>query len=113
MLKLRDPAPPLPRLSDFLYLRRLQHRLQQYLSGRNCGISKRRALHSCLLHSNVGVLHQAALALGGVTSIRHLHLMARVMVRHAMLHLRDRILSARSKTNSGVLEKQRLKRNRK
>ena len=74
-----------------LYLPHLQQRRRQYLARRSCGTSRRRAPHSCLLHSSVGVLHQAAPALGGVTSIQHLHLMARVMVRHKM-HLRDRIL---------------------
>jgi hypothetical protein len=47
----------------------------------------------CLLHSNVGVLLQAAPALGRaqVTLIRHLLSMARVMVKDEMLRLRDRI----------------------
>ena len=71
---------------------------------RNCAILRRRAPHSCLLHSNVGVLHQAAPALGEaqVTSTPHLPLMGRIIVRHAILHLRDQILLVRSKGSSGV-----------
>jgi hypothetical protein len=74
------------------YLQRLQQQRQQCLPMRSCAISRRRAPHSCLHHSSVGVLHQGAPALGEVTSTPHLHLMGRIMVRDVMLRLRDQIL---------------------
>ena len=115
-LKLRDPASLFPASPEHIYLQHpREHRRQQYRPMRSCGISKRRAPHLCLLRSNVGVLLQAVPALGEaeVMSIRHLLLMARVMVRHKMLHPRDRTSWARSRVSSGTLKRQRLKRNRK